>query len=392
MNVAHFKQLDWDFREQNSRKFLHNLCWYPSRFIPMIPAQIITALSQPDDVVLDPFCGSGTVLIEALRQRRRSICCDINPLGCFIAKTKAKIYSGEYFDLSVLKLLLGELKSVIKENKAPMLFDVELQLLNQSSFIPNKLEISPWYHQNTLKELTALFNYIEQIDDELAKDILQLIFISILMTSSGHKGGRPYTYYADNVRPKVPIEKRAFRLFHQRLKRFISEFEERSPIEQLKVDWRVINGDARNLSKQVAEPVDLIITSPPYVGVTDYNMGFRLAHLWYDWNHELKKLKENEIGARWKRKRKDSASRYLMDMEVCFANMVKCLKKGKHLCIIIGESKKHLEKMNAHLIIFLESTQGVNLIHSSSRVISQKFFIHPSGGVQTEEILIFKKA
>ncbi len=391
MNIAHFKQLDWNFREQNSRKFLHNLCWYPSRFIPMIPAQLIATLSRPGDMVIDPFCGSGTVLIEAMRQQRRSICLDINPVGCFIANTKARIYSGEYFDLKELRFLLGQITSAAEKDKSSKLFNVDLQLINQNELIPNRSEISPWYHKNTLRELTSLFNYIEQIDHELTKDTLRLIFISILMTSSGHKGGRPYTYYADNVRPKIPLEKDAFKFFHQRLKRFLSEYDERFPLEHPKASWKVINDDARNIFKQVTDPVDLIVTSPPYVGVTDYNMGFRLAHLWYDWDNPLDNLRKDEIGARWRRKQKDLSSQYLLDMEVCFANMTKCLKKNKYLCIVIGESKKHLKETNNHLISFLENTQGLDLIHSSSREISQKFFIHPSGGVKTEDILVFKK-
>lgn len=57
MSITHFKQLDWDFSDLNSKIFLHNLCWYPSRFIPMIPAQLISALSKKDDLVLDPFGG-----------------------------------------------------------------------------------------------------------------------------------------------------------------------------------------------------------------------------------------------------------------------------------------------------------------------------------------------
>lgn len=392
MNISHFRQLDWDFPEQNSRKFLHNMCWYPSRFIPMIPAQLIASLSRPGDTIFDPFCGSGTVLIEALRQHRNVVCLDINPLGCFIARTKAKISSGEYFDLAELKNLLGEIELVNKEDQGLTLFQSESELLKHSySEIPNQSQIAPWYHERTFEELISLFNYIEHVEHELTRDILRLLFISILIASSGHKGGRPYTYYADNVKPKIPLLKNALKLYGKRLRLFLSEYNDNVPLERLEIRWDVINGDARNISEELTDTVDLIVTSPPYVSVTDYSTAFRLAHLWYEWNDSLDSLKKVEIGARWKRKHKNAAINYLNDMEVCFSEMTNTLKKGKHLCIIIGESKKHLEKVNNHIISFLQNTIGLELVHSTSREISQKFFIHPSGGVKTEDILIFRR-
>ncbi|MCW8889350.1 MAG: DNA methyltransferase [Sedimenticola sp.] len=392
MSLAHFKLLDWDFPEQNSNIFLHNLCWYPSRFIPMIPAQLITALSKPGDTVLDPFCGSGTVLIEALRQNRNSICLDLNTYGCFIAETKARIYSGGQFDLLELTSIIEEIDAINSDDNNASLFSHPINLLKQTTKLhPNIESLTPWYHKRTLSQLSALYTRIDNIEHELTKNILQLIFISISMASSGHKTGRPYTYYADNVKPKALEEKDAYTLFKRRLKKFLNEYKNSLHCTNNTLDWNVFNGDSRQLSNQVQTPVDLIVTSPPYLGVTDYTMAFRLGKLWLDFGNPLESIKTSEIGARWRRKRSDETTSYLRDMEKCFSEMTLCLKPNKYLCIVIGESKKNSEKINNHLLSYIEEKLGLTLVHSTSRQISQKFFRHPNGGVDTEEIYIFQK-
>lgn len=392
MTIAHFKQLDWDFPEQNSRKFLHNLCWYPSRFIPMIPAQLIAALSEPNDSVLDPFGGSGTVLIEALRQNRKGICIDSNPLGCFIAEVKARICSGEYFNLEILSDLSSQLETLDIGKKEKPFFSKKNQLLKLvNSPIPNRNEIKPWYHKDTLNDLSAIFNFIILCDHELTAKILKLLFLSILIPTSGHKSGKPYTYYADNVKPKEMIKKDAFKLYNDKLKRFISEYKEWVDNREINNYWDVYCEDSRRINEFISEPIDLIVTSPPYLSVTDYNTAFRLAHLWFDWNSDLIELKKTEIGSRSRRKNKNSVQEYLTDMEICFREMVRCLKKNKYLCLVLGESKKHSSLIKDNIIPYLIEDLKLKDIYSASREISQKFFLHQNGGVNTEDILVFRK-
>ena len=60
--------VDWNFpRAGTLRGTVHALHWFPGNFIPQIPAHLIQLLSRPGDLVLDPFCGSGTTGAEACR-------------------------------------------------------------------------------------------------------------------------------------------------------------------------------------------------------------------------------------------------------------------------------------------------------------------------------------
>lgn len=392
MGVAHFKQLDWDFQDSNSKEFIHNLCWYPSRFIPMIPAQLISALSHPGELVFDPFGGSGTVLLESLRQRRNSICSDLNPIGNFIAETKARIFSKQQFNMETFISLSETLYSVLQNNKNLNIFSVGAKLYEFKEIkVQNASLIQPWYHNDTYKELLMLFGFIESINHTLTRDVLKLIFISILMPSSGHKAGRPYTYYADNVKPKNPIKKSAFKLYYQRLHRFISEYQENTSYINSDQKWEVITGDTRNLPERLRGTADLIVTSPPYLGVTDYLTAFRLSLQWYSWGFDLEAQKRCEIGARWRRKQTNKTEIYLNDLKISFSKIIDTLKPNKHLCIILGESKKNQKKIIKYLSEFLVEQENCTIVHIASRELSQKFFVHPSGGVKTEDILIFRK-
>ena len=93
-DISHFGLLNWDFIKEDSRHYLHNICWYPSRYIPIIPAHLIESLSSAGDTVLDPFCGAGTTLLEAMKLNRNAIGIELSPIGAYISKVKTRILSG----------------------------------------------------------------------------------------------------------------------------------------------------------------------------------------------------------------------------------------------------------------------------------------------------------
>jgi hypothetical protein len=82
--------LDWEFEESDSSFMVHNACWFPAKLVPQIPAHLILNLSEAGDTVLDPFCGSGTTLIESLRHGRKCIGTDVNPVAIYISLAKCR--------------------------------------------------------------------------------------------------------------------------------------------------------------------------------------------------------------------------------------------------------------------------------------------------------------
>jgi hypothetical protein len=82
---------NWDFADagmketQDSTHFFHH---WTAKFIPQIPRRAIQRYARPGDIVLDPFMGSGTTLVEAARLGHDAWGTDINPLAYRIARSR----------------------------------------------------------------------------------------------------------------------------------------------------------------------------------------------------------------------------------------------------------------------------------------------------------------
>jgi hypothetical protein len=87
-NRVKMLQEDWDFADADIHYMTHGFHLYPARMIPQIAKELIKRYSSKEDIVLDPFCGSGGVLVEAMLAGRDSFGIDINPLACLLAKVK----------------------------------------------------------------------------------------------------------------------------------------------------------------------------------------------------------------------------------------------------------------------------------------------------------------
>ena len=77
-DVDLFLSADWDFPVSPRR--VGDVHPYPARFIPELPALALDCL-RPNGPVLDPFCGSGTTLVEAMRRGQQAVGVDLNPIA-----------------------------------------------------------------------------------------------------------------------------------------------------------------------------------------------------------------------------------------------------------------------------------------------------------------------
>src|SRR5204862_6093737 len=96
-------------------------------------------------------------------------------------------------------------------------------------------------------------------------------------------------------------------------------------------------GDSRDLLRKVSDKsIDLVITSPPYFGVSDYVKSQRLSMEWF--GIEIEPLRMQEIGARSKRPRQTAETDYKSGLRKVFGEVHLCLKADGACVIIIGES------------------------------------------------------
>ena len=91
--LAHALAVDpsTDDEADPARSHVHGFHTYPARMHPATAARLVAAFTPTGGKVLDPFCGSGTVLVEAMAAGRPPFGTDLNPLAVRLARCKTRI-------------------------------------------------------------------------------------------------------------------------------------------------------------------------------------------------------------------------------------------------------------------------------------------------------------
>ena len=322
------ERIDWDFpRSGTSSLSVHNSHWSLGNFIPQIPAAFIQLLSATGQTVLDPFAGSGTTGIEAARLGRRAVMSDALLSSLLVMQGKIALANGA---------LAGDENDRLLRN---LVWEHEMRSdeigANGEGSDPF---LESWFSRSTLAQLRFIWGIIERESGQV-RDALRLIFSDVLFACASSKGARTSTgglrrhhwgWIADNVQPKLLVDHDAGSAFRERL-------ASAKTLQRIAGEQPVISReDARQLSLPDSS-VDLVVTSPPYVGVIDYTHANRLLYAWMGW--PLRIERSNEIGARYKRARLKIIDEYLADMDLCWGQICRVLRPGGYCAIVIGESR-----------------------------------------------------
>ena len=332
------RRIDWDFTGSKGDEGGASYHWYPARFIPQLPGIFINYFSVPGGKVLDPFCGSGTTLVEAYKFGREATGIDLNPVAVLIAKARLTKYSSKHF--ADFEEILGR---KIQENLLSLISKNSLQELKL--IVPNFEENFGWYHAETLLELAAIWKSLHEVVDSKYFNVGIAAFSASLARSSSQE--KHWGWICDNVKPKILNYKPAKSNFLAKLeayKNFATEIQnDAKDLQESDVklsEIKVLQGDSSILlSSFENDSFDLVVTSPPYFNVTDYVKSQRLSNLWLV--QDFESLKNKEIGARYRRQGKNSLQVYLEQMGKVFSQLYRILKKGSFCCVVLGESSSH---------------------------------------------------
>ena len=359
----------------------------------------------------DPFCGSGTTLVESLLLGRRAWGIDINPFAIGIAAAKCSLVQRPetLLESRELKRVLHTTQQMMEDSEGDQRRNVKLargayhrpiqrELFEQVSsrrrphLQLNHRELRKWFHSHTYRQLMDIRTMVEQISNVELKLLLETVFISILMAASSHKGKKPYGYFADNVVPKEERYRNAYKLFYLRCRRLLVRVTKMLPsLTRATRDPVVLGlGDAASSDVWGKRQVDCVVTSPPYPGAVDYAMAFRLASYWFPERGDILSVRTHEIGARGLRRRRDSRDVYFTGMHHAFRNMIRALRPGGLLALVLPRGRSQTPTID-RLVRSVLSADHVRQVAKIERRILKRYFVREGGGIKSEVILVFRK-
>jgi DNA modification methylase len=295
-----------------ARAHVHGFHTYPARMHPETASRLVRAFVPERGVVLDPFCGSGTVLVEAMVAGRGAIGTDLNPLAVRLARCKTRPRSPR------------ELVALVETAREVAAFADERRKARAGAtrrFPPEDVDL---FEPHVLLELDSLRAGLEKLDVAAARPDLALVLSALLVKLSKKRGDT-----SDSVDKRRTAAGYTAKLFVKKTEELARRLGELTSIVRASHDHptpgpapqagrgdrgrsspalpagrgpgggvtRVELDDAttlRTIGRD--EAIDAVITSPPYAATYDYVAHHALRLRWL--GLDPRPLDAGEIGAR----------------------------------------------------------------------------------------------
>lgn len=310
----------------------HGFHAYPARMHYAIARHLLPVLSREGEIVLDPFVGSGTVLVEAMLAGRQSVGVDLNPLALRLADVKTFPRDGE----GRSRLIgLAESIAAASEERVRARVPVMAKLSRDEA---------SWYDGHVLKELAGLFEEIQKVEAQQDRRALEMVFSSIVV-----KFSRQRAETAEEIAPKQIRKGIVTEFFLRKTRELVARWEDLVAALPKEVLFpRLKLGDARRLPALVDSKlqVDLVLTSPPYGGTYDYVRHHARRYPWLGIDAE--RLLEGELGARrYLSEHHDGARRWENELLQVLHALYRTLRHRGLAVFVVGDAEVGGERISA---------------------------------------------
>lgn len=330
-----------DARDRDITESLtHPVHTYPARMHPGTARRLIEGVMRgvrPGAPLVDPFCGSGTVLVEARAAAIPSIGIDLSPLAVMLARAKTWTVAPKRRRLlrDLGHRISGEVLAAGKQARRAGFTPPDDR--KPEGFDPNarNRRVAPWFAPHVRRELEDLAARIDNVKAQDAEvgEVLTACLSAILYKVSFRQSDTDPTKIKRNIARGAPA-----RLFAQRVDLLVSGLDElaaeRAPPPQ------VLLGDTRRLAEAVPDgSAGGIVTSPPYAGTYDYAETQRLRFDFLGIRH--REYDDGEIGSRrgWSEGSTAAAfARWSDDLAVVIGGMAAALARGSFAALVVGDS------------------------------------------------------
>lgn len=407
-------------RSNGITDYTHGMFKYPCKFIPHIPRWFLRQYANHKTEkygVLDPFCGSGTTLVESSILNYPSYGIDVDEFGKMLSQVKSTRYT--QCELDVIGKIIEELKVKLRS-----------QPVNRSKLqkcFPDFEGIQYWFSPNAMDELATIKYFIQMLCGELkakVRNFFFIVFASIIRRASLAEEQSPKPYISKKIKKKKVS---AIDLFVKALDKYfesIFEFSKKTKINGAKI----IGYDARKIERKAIKSgkVHLAITSPPYINAFDYVRSLKLENIWldlvkkkhiadlYDIQVGTEKISSARYGAAspksdiallnsklktiygLDKKRAYVVADFFEAMQSNIEEVYSALIKGGHYAIVIGDSCiKNVHIPTSKILTKLAVARGFKLVNSFSYVIRNRYLRIPRNGrggyIAHDDVIVFRK-
>jgi hypothetical protein len=302
----------------------HGLFPYRGKFHPQMIKGLLNAMGlRPDETVVDPMMGSGTVLIEAKLMGINSVGIDASPFCRFMVQAK----------LDALALPLKPVQAACQNSK------VVFEHFKKRAGQPSAGRKARYRARGGAPEgalMDAVGHAVYDRSFGALPDGCEIgaVYGFLLLAYLDSAG------YSERSERKSPYEQ-----FRAILERYFFVVEKIQTVlggfESEMAEATALQGDARRMPLDDAS-VEGVLFSPPYSFAIDYleNDSFHLSYLGAD----LQALREEMVGLRGGAM-KEKFDLYRRDMDQVMAECARILKPGKLCTVVVGTNNNQLSKI-----------------------------------------------
>jgi hypothetical protein len=322
--------------EGEGRAHVHGFHAYPARMHPVTAARLVQALMPPGATLLDPFCGSGTVLVEALLHGRDAVGADLNPLAVelSIAKTRPRGH--------------GEIERLVEAARAVAAFAEERRRARAGATKRYPEADAEAFDPHVLLELDGLRHGIRTLVKAPLRGDLMLVLSAILV-----KVSRKESDTSAREAPKRIAAGYAARLLVKKAEELADRLRElEAALPSPRPRAHVALADARHLDCLADASVDGVVTSPPYVATYDYLAHHALRLRWL--GLDASAFETGELGSRrtYTGLDPDAAwNRWASELHAILLAMARVTRRGGPVVLLMADSAVGDERLAAEEIV-----------------------------------------
>lgn len=427
-------------KRKDPKYVTHGIHNYKGKFYPQLAKSLFNLADvKPNQNILDPFCGSGTVILEAYLNGLNATGLDLNPIALKMAEVKSNILK---LDCNLVDLLLSSFIKKVKSTEP---------IKDYKEFFDNEAldELQSWFPKKVLSKLAAISSELNEVPNFEVKKFIEVCLSSIVRNISQQDPKDLRIRRRKDPISDAPV----FELFIDKLteqRNRLRTFAENSNKASSPFGTtNVIQGDCRHIGSITNGPgketIDCVVTSPPYATALPYVDTDRLSILllFSMLSKERKQIENNLVGAReilksakteleakiQERKfdsiqsktaigiieevfklnekaevgfrKKNTASllyKYYEDMTMVMKSIDWAVKRGGDIFIVIGDTKTYSGNDNKEVIIrscrsLKEIGESLNWEHKKTIpiTVTQENRNHNKNSILENDILWFKK-